>query len=174
MIFRKPQRTPPTEGMVLTIDTGASAVRQRRMRRLQDLGLIALILAIASIPLSEGYAAWSTNRALRKEWIAVGRNCPVVAAISPAARGAKPPAPFTYKGVSFAFQIGDVACAPVPEKSLFTKVTFPVCQFDAPGAIAVTAGGHTTLFEPGVGRGATVTVHAGQPPTCVMLAGMRD
>jgi hypothetical protein len=174
MIFRKPQRTPQAEGLVLTIDTGANAVRQRRARRLQDLGLVALLVAIASIPLSEGYAAFATNRALRKEWIATGRVCPVVAAISPASRGAKPPAPFVYKGVGFAYQIGDVTCAPVPEKSLFTKVTFPVCQFDAPGAIAVTAGGRTTYFEPGVGRGATVTVHAGKPPTCVMLAGLHD
>jgi hypothetical protein len=174
MIFRKPQRTPQAEGLVLAIDTGANAVRQRRMRRLQDLGLIALLLAIASIPVSEGYAAWATNRGLRHEWMAKGQPCPAVAALSPAARGAKPPAPFVYKGVRFAFQIGDVACAPVPEKGLFTRTTFPVCQFDAPGGIEVTAGGKTTVFEPGVGHGATVMVHAGQPPSCVMLSGMRD
>jgi hypothetical protein len=174
MIFRKPQRTPQTEGLVLTIDTGANAVRQRRARRLQDLGLAALLVAIASIPLSEAFRAWAGNRALRREWVAAGPACPVVAALSPAARGAKPPAPFVYKGVGFAFQIGDVACSAVPEKSLFTRTTFPVCQFDAPAGIAVTAGGHTTYFEPGVGHGASVSVHAGQPPTCVMLAGMRD
>ena len=174
MIFRKPQRTPRSEGMVLSIDTGADPVRAKRIRRLQDLGLIALLLAIASIPLSEGFKAFATNRGLRKEWIAEGKACPVVAAISQAARGAKPPKPFTYKGVGFAFQIGDVACAAAPEKSLFTKVTFPVCQFDAPGGIAVTVGGRTTYFEPGVGHGATVMVHAGQPPSCVMLAGVHD
>ncbi|MGZ6020892.1 MAG: hypothetical protein ACXWKO_19675 [Phenylobacterium sp.] len=174
MIFRKPQRTPPVEGLVLTIDTGGNPARAKLFRQLQDMGIVALLLAIASIPLSEGYAAWSTNRALRKEWIAAGRACPVVAALSPAVRGAKPPKPFVYKGVGFAFQIGDVACAPVPEKSLFTKITFPVCQFDAPGGIAVTAGGRTTYFEPGIGHGATVAVHAGQPPSCVMLAGVHD
>lgn len=174
MIYRKPQRTPKAEGLVLTIDTGADPARARRMRRLQDLGLVVLLLAIASIPLSEGYKAFATNRGLRKEWMADGKACPVVAAISPASRGAKPPKPFVYKGVGFAFQIGDVACAPVPEKGLFTKVTFPVCQFDAPGGVAVTVGGHTTYFEPGVGHGATVMVHAGRAPECVMLAGVHD
>ena len=175
MIFRKPRRAPPRiEELVLTIDTGGNPGRAKLYRRLQDLGIVALLLAIASIPLSEGYTAWAANRGLRHEWIAAGRACPVVAALSPGARGAKPPAPFVYKGVGFAFQIGDVACAPVPEKSLFTKVTFPVCQFDAPAGIAVTAGGRTTYFEPGIGHGATVMVHAGRPPTCVMLAGMRD
>jgi hypothetical protein len=174
MIFRKPRRTPRTEGLVLVIDTGGNPARARAFAKLQTVGLFVLLAAIASIPISEGYAAWATNRSLRKEWIATGRNCPVVAALSPASRGARPPAPFVYKGVGFAFQIGDVACAPVPEKSLFTRKTFPVCQFDAPGGIAVTASGHTTYFEPGVGHGATVTVHEGQPPTCVVLAGMRD
>ena len=174
MIFRKPQHTPRAESAVLVIDIPANSARARRFRWVQDLAMLSLLLAIASIPLSEGYTAWSTNRSLRKEWIAAGHACPVVAALSPAVRGAKPPRPFVYKDVGFAFQIGDVACAPVPEKSLFTKVTFPVCQFDAPGGIAVTAGGHTTNFEPGIGHGATVMVHAGKPPTCVMLAGVHD
>jgi hypothetical protein len=174
MIFRKPQSTPSGESAVLTIDIEANSPRGRRRRRWQDLWLVAALLAIASIPLSEGYATFATNRGLRKEWIANGPACPTVAALSPAARGAKPPKPFVYKGVGFAYQIGDVACAPVPEKSLFTKTTFPVCQFDAPAGIAVTAGARTTYFEPGVGRGATVMVHAGQPPTCVMLGAMHD
>jgi hypothetical protein len=174
MIFRKPQRTPPAEGLVLTIDTGGNPARAKLFRQLQDVGIVVLLLAIASIPLSEAYAAWATNRGLRKEWIAAGQACPVVAALSPAARGAKPPKPFVYKGVGFAFEIGDVACAPVPEKSLFTKTTFPVCQFDAPAGIAVTVAGRTTYFEPGIGHGATVEVHGGKPPTCVMLAGVHD
>ncbi len=174
MIFRKPQSTPNAETAVLTIDIEANSPRGRRLRRWQDLWLVGALMAIASIPLSEGYTAFATNRGLRKEWIARGPACPAVAALSPAARGAKPPAPFVYKGVAFAYQIGDVACAPVPEKSLFTKTTFPVCQFDAPAGIAVTVNGRTTYFEPGVGRGATVMIHAGQPPSCVMLGAMHD
>ena len=174
MIFRKPQRTPEIESAILTIDIEANSPRGKRLRRWQDLWLVPALLAIASIPLSEGYAAFATNRGLRKEWIATGRACPVVSVLSPASLGARPPKPFVYKGVGFAFQIGDVTCAAVPEKSLFTKTTFPVCQFDAPAGIAVTAGGRTTYFEPGVGRGATVMIHAGQPPSCVMLAALHD
>jgi len=174
MIFRKQQSSPAREGMVLAIDLGGGDPKHARMRaRLQAAGLIALVAAAASIPVSEGYTAWATHRALRLEWLVNGPNCPVVTALSPAARGAKPPAPFVYKDVGFVYQIGDVTCAAVPERSLFSHATFPVCQFDAPAGVAVTVAGRTTVFEPGVGHGATVSVDHGRI-ACVTSRGMRD
>jgi hypothetical protein len=140
---------------------------------LQNVGLFALLAAIASIPVSEGYSAWATHRATRGEWLTKGPACPVVSALSMAARGARPPPPFVYKGVGFAFQIGDVTCAAVPEASIFSSRTFPVCQFDAPSGIAVTVGGRTVVFEPGMGHGATVTIHDGRI-TCVTSRGLHD
>jgi hypothetical protein len=127
--------------------------------RLQTLGIVLILLAVASIPTSIGYSTWSERQRMRDEWTAAGPACPVVASPSPANRGAKPPPPFVYKGVGFAYQIGDVNCVAAPEKGLFNSRTYPICQFDAPAAIAVTAGGRTVLFEPGVGHSATVTFY---------------
>jgi hypothetical protein len=138
--------------------------------RLQAIGILGVLAAVASIPLSVFAGTWLMQRALIKEWQPPGRACPETQALSMAVRGAKPPAPFVYRGVAFAFQIGDVQCASVPEESLFKRGTFPVCQFDAPGGIVVTAGGRTRIFEPGVGHGASVTIHDGRV-SCVMSGG---
>lgn len=173
MIYRKPTQTPVVQGVALAIDLGDRPGRSRFFGRLQTLGIVGVLVAVASIPLSVGIATWATHRSTIAEWTAQGPDCPTVEQLSPAARGAKPPAPFVYHGAAFAYQIGDVACAAVPEKSIFSAATYPVCQFDAPAAIAVTALGRTRLFEPGVGRGAMVTIHNGRV-TCTMTGGMRD
>ena len=139
------------------------------LARLQTLGIVVVLLAVASIPITVGYSTWRTHRSLRAEWSAAGPACPLVPEPSVAARGAKPPAPFTYRGAHFAYQIGDVECAAVPEKSLFDSAHYTVCQFDAPGAVAVTTAGRTATFEPGIGRGAMVTVRKGQV-SCALAA----
>lgn len=131
--------------------------------------MLLLLIAVASIPFTIWVNTWSDHRSLRKEWTIAGPACPVVAQVSLAARGAKPPPPFTYRGAHFAYQIGDVECAAVPEKNLFDSSHYTVCQFDAAGAVEVTTGGRTTVFEPGVGRGAMVTVRKGAA-SCVVTA----
>ncbi|HEX5264700.1 MAG TPA: hypothetical protein VFW13_14305, partial [Phenylobacterium sp.] len=95
-------------------------------------------------------------------WDVAGPDCRVAPSVSTAARGAKPPAPFTYRGAAFAYQIGDVECVAAPEKSLLDSSAYTVCQFDAPGAVEVRAAGRTTVFEPGIGHGASVTVRKGK------------
>jgi hypothetical protein len=140
--------------------------------RLQTFGIVLILLAVASIPIATGYSTWAERQQMREEWTAVGPACPIVARPSPANRGAKPPRPFVYKGVSFAYQIGDVSCVAAPEKGPFNSRTYPICQFDAPAAIAVTAAGRTTLFEPGIGHSATVAVQRGRV-SCVVGGGLR-
>ena len=140
--------------------------------RLQTFGIVLILLAVASIPITIGYSTWAERQRMRGEWTAKGPACPITAALSPANRGAKPPPPFVYKEVGFAYQIGDVSCVAVPEKGLFNGRTYPVCEFDAPAAIAVTAGGRTVIFEPVVGHSATVTVQAGRA-SCVVGGGFR-
>jgi hypothetical protein len=141
--------------------------------RLQTFGIVLILLAVASIPISVGYSTWAERQGMREEWTAAGPACPIVATPSIANRGAKPPKPFAYKGVGFAYQIGDVSCVAAPEKGLFNSRTYPICQFDAPAAIAVTVGGRTILFEPGVGHSATVTVERGRV-SCVLGGGLRS
>lgn len=139
--------------------------------RLKTLGIVVLLLAVIGIPLSIGFSTWRDHQSLRREWTAAGPACPIVPQLSMAVRGAKPPAPFTYRGTSFAYQIGDVECSAVPEKSLFDSSHYTVCQFDAAGAVAVTQGGRTRLFESGVGHGAVVTVRKGQVSCAITGAG---
>jgi hypothetical protein len=140
--------------------------------RLQTFGIVLILLAVASIPITIGASTWHEHQRMRDEWTAVGPACPIVVSPSPANRGAKPPKPFVYKGVGFAYQIGDVSCVAAPEKGLFNSRTYPICEFDAPAAIAVTVGGRTVLFEPGVGHSATVTVERGRV-SCVVGGGLR-
>jgi hypothetical protein len=71
--------------------------------------------------------------------------------------------------VGFAYQIGDVECAAVPESNPFDSSHYTACQFDAAGAVEVSYGGRTTVFEPGVGHGAVVTIRKGEV-SCVIEA----
>jgi len=140
--------------------------RSRMMAALQTAGMLLLLLAVAAIPLQVGLSTWTTHQALKGEWAIHGPACPVVPKISRAALGLRPPPAFVYQHVGFAYQIGDASCEAVPE-GMFTGATHPVCQFDAPAAIQVTYAGRRTIFEPGVGHRATVTVEHGKV-SCVI------
>lgn len=129
--------------------------------------ILAVLVAVACMPFAIAFATWADHMSLRKEWKIAGPPCPIVQQVSLAARGAHPPPPFTYKGAHFAFQIGSVECEAVPDDGLFPRTTHAVCQFSAPGAVEVTAGGRATIFETGVGRQATVTI-LGDRPSCVI------
>jgi hypothetical protein len=160
---------PDGQAFALPIALWVNGKRRAIIGRLQTAGILLLFAALASIPLTVGIGTWLDHRSTTKEWTRPGPACPAVAQVSLAARGAKPPPPFTFLGAHFTYQIGDVECAAVPEKNLFDSSHHTVCQFDAAGAIEVTSGGRTTIFEPGVGHGAMVTVRKGEV-SCVMAA----
>jgi hypothetical protein len=141
--------------------------------KLQTAGIVILLVAIASIPISVGVGTWAARRASLRAWLAAGQACPIAVTPSPATRGAKPPPPFVYKGVGFAYQIGDVICEALPVEDIFSNATFPGCNFDAPAAVEVTMGGRKVLFEPGVGHSAIVTVRNGRA-SCTIGAAFRD
>jgi len=157
---------PDAEAIALPIGLRLDGRRRRMMAMLQTVGIVVLLLALASIPLQVGLSTWATHQSMKDEWAIRGPACPVVPQISRAATGFKPPPPFVYQHVGFAYQIGDVSCEAVPE-GLFNGATHPVCQFDAPAAIKVTYAGRTTIFEPGVGHRATVSVRDGKV-SCVI------
>jgi hypothetical protein len=135
--------------------------RGRLAGAMQVFGVLLLLAALASIPLTVVISTWRDRQAMRREWASRGPACPVVTEVSLAARGAKPRKPFVYQGVGFAYQIGGAICDAIPE-SWFSSKTYPVCEFDAPAAIAVTRGARKVVFEPGVGHGATVTIRHGE------------
>jgi hypothetical protein len=161
-----PPVAEPDESIALPIGLRLDSRRTRLIAALQTLGMVLLLLGVAAIPIQIGLATWITHQSLRTEWAIRGPACPVAPRISRAALGSRPPPPFVYQHAAFAYQIGDASCEAVPE-GLFNGRTHPVCQFDAPAAIQVTAAGRSTIFEPGVGHRATVTVRDGQV-SCVI------
>ncbi|MFL5297443.1 MAG: hypothetical protein ACJ798_13765 [Phenylobacterium sp.] len=139
------------------------------VERLQGWGIVAVFALVVAIPAAKVAEGFAEHQAAIDEWSVRGPACPVANGPTIATRGAKPPPPFDFQGVHFAYQIGDVSCRTLPD-GVFTNAVYPVCQFDAAGGVAVTAGGRTTWFDPGIGHSAMVTVRHGRI-TCVVGAG---
>jgi hypothetical protein len=156
---------PDAQAFTLPLPLRTGGTREAIASGFELVGVVVFLVAIVGVTATVGPSKLTDLGAMRRDWTIEGPACPIVPAISNAGRGAKPPAPFTYQGVRFAYQIADASCEAVPEGYL-TSRTYPVCQFDAPGAVAVTTAGRTVIFEPGVGRRATVTVRDGRA-TCV-------
>jgi hypothetical protein len=134
---------------------------------LATAAIVAICAGVASIPLMLAVATWVNHLALRKDWAIAGPPCPEVPAVTRAAKGHHQPPPFVYLGVRFAPEIGNSSCEAVPDEGWFPQTTHPVCQFSGPGAVTVTAGARTVVYEPGVGHRTTVTVRNGRP-SCVV------
>jgi hypothetical protein len=138
--------------------------RLRHSGAWQTAGIVAVMLAVASIPLSIAYGTLMDRQALQKDWIIPGPPCPVV---SNGMWFHRPPHRFNYHGVVFSRQYGNVSCMVLPDDGTFSKASHTVCQFSSPAAVSVTAGGRTVIYEPGIGHPATVTIRDGRP-SCVV------
>ncbi|MEO8113080.1 MAG: hypothetical protein ABI655_01780 [Phenylobacterium sp.] len=124
-------------------------------------------LVITVIPGGLALSTWAQVQALKAQWTVAGPPCQVVAQAPTSVVGRKPPLTFQYGGVTFSRAFAAANCQALPEDTLFTRESFPVCQFNNPGAVTVTAGGRSVIFQPPVGRRATVTVRHGAP-SCVV------
>jgi hypothetical protein len=149
----------------------------RRRRWSSELLPMVCILAVCGafvmMPIAIAVATWRDHLSLRAEWDIRGPACPEVTKLSIFAIGARPPPPFTYKGTHFAAQVGDVFCEAVPDEGWFPQTTHAVCQFSHPAGIEVTTSRRHVIFEPGMGRRATVSVRNGRPQ-CVMAGWFED
>jgi hypothetical protein len=128
------------------------------------LGVLALV---AAIPAYLIYAAWAGEQAMKRAWAIEGPACPVLTDVSRPPFGTRGPKTFDYGGVSFARRYGHVDCMAATEGPMGDKQVYRVCQFAAPMVVAVTVAGRTTVFKPGVGRPATVTIRRGEV-SCVV------
>lgn len=72
----------------------------------------------------------------------------------------EPPRSFTFEGVTFARRRGDADCQ--GRRARGAKAYHPVCEFDVPYQLAVTAAGPTAYFAVPLGETATVEAKAGQ------------
>src|SRR3954453_1102018 len=97
----QPDETPLAQGTAGL--PGITPKPKGLMGRVQTAGIVLLLAACASIPLSIAFGTWATRQGMRKEWTARGAACPVPPALSIAARGPKPPPPFVFQNVAFAY-----------------------------------------------------------------------
>ena len=144
--------------------TVRGVVRRRRNSLPPDAGGLAGILGllglVAAVPVLTAYAGWAGEREMQRAWTIGGAACPEAVRRSPDLFGARPAKIFAYGGAVFARRFGHVSCAAPVEPRATGREVFHVCQFTSPGA-------ETTVFLPGIGNPATVTLRDGRS-TCVI------
>lgn len=130
----------------------------------QTLGIVVLMSAFASMPLTIAYGTLADRQAMKAEWAIAGPVCPV--AYGPSLYR-KPPKAFSYQGARFTRQYGNVSCVVVPDAGPFSKARHTVCQFSGPARITVAIGRRNFAYEPDIGRKATISIRGGEP-SCVI------
>lgn len=138
------------------------------------LGAAAIALGVGSAmmkpDLTRERAQWVAEA---KAWTIAGPPCPTrpAAAADPWPYGRQPD--FGYAGANFRYAYGHVACLEIHDDGGRSATQgHAVCQFTSPAMVAVTVGKTLTVFEPGLGRRATVTVEKGAP-RCVVAGDFR-
>lgn len=134
-------------------------------QKIADLAIGLVLLLVISMPGLTVYMGWAEQEAMKEAWAIKGAPCPLAA--DPAADGAKADKSFDYGGVRFARRYGHVSCVAPREDGFMSETTYRVCQFSAPATVTVTQGGETTVFRPGAGHPATVTIRDGRA-SCVI------
>jgi hypothetical protein len=141
--------------------------RDRLGRAAEVAALAGLLLMLASIPGWIVYSGWAELQAMKAAWTIAGPACPIVEQPSRSVVGKKPPKPFSYGGIHFVRQFGHVSCVGWDDGGLGGEDITRVCQFSGPAMVKVAIAGRTVIYQPGVGRRATVTVRHGRP-SCVV------
>ncbi|WP_372784392.1 hypothetical protein [Phenylobacterium sp.] len=137
------------------------------MRSPRQLGIAALAVAGVMLPVWLVGSTWMDRVALQRQWTIAGPACPIVAKPDRAVVGRRSPQFFEYQGIRFGRQSGEVSCVAPPEGHPLDPKSYAVCQFPAPVMVSVDTGQHTVIFQPGLGRRATVTVRRGEV-SCVL------
>jgi hypothetical protein len=135
----------------------------RQHGRLRENLAVALLCLpyLGAAPSFIVYGIWSEAHDLQTRWAINGPPCPIVDHPSRQATGHKPARTFSYQGVSFSRSFGSANCAAVPENAWWPGTSYPVCQFNNPGAVSVTTHSGRTVFEAPPGQRTTVTVRGG-------------
>jgi hypothetical protein len=142
---------------------------RRLLAPLPAIGMVGVLLLVASIPTYAVYQTWATQRGVRIAWNIVGPPCPVLAKPSDAAFGRLGAKVFTYEGVQFERRFGHASCVAPLETGFMNGAFYRVCQFSGPETVRVTTAHEAVAFKPGVGR--TVTVKVRQEHVTCVVAG---
>jgi hypothetical protein len=98
-----------------------------------------------------------------------GPPCPTLTAQAFRARQLAANVTFDFGGLTFARQSGHVECSQAASGAMLGTGSYPVCQFARPWVLAVRQGRSLYLFEPGVGRDASIIARDGKI-ACVLSA----
>lgn len=126
-----------------------------------SLGLVPLLLLPLAVPIGIGYSAWAEEHAQIRAWDIQGPPCPLATRPLTGAAG-RPPQVFAYAGAQLARRSGAVSCAVLKTGPWWRTHSADVCQFSAPVLLAVTYANATHVYDPGVGRPATVRIADGR------------
>jgi hypothetical protein len=140
---------------------------KRLVKPLPALGMVGVVLMLASIAAYPVYETWAVQRGVRIAWDIVGPSCPVAPGPASAAFGRMGVKVFHYEGVKFERRFGHASCVAPNERGFMNAEFYRVCQFSAPETVRVTANHQAYAFKPGVGRVTTVKVRKGHV-TCVV------
>jgi hypothetical protein len=140
----------------------APIVANSRRGATARLTLITVVGLAVAIPAFGVFALWNHQHRLRVDWGIKGPPCPAPKDSWDAIVLRRQPHTFRYGGADFAHPFGGADCASVPDGPFITRRAYYACQFTGPIIISVTSGGRTTLFEPGPGRHATVSLRRGR------------
>jgi hypothetical protein len=99
----------------------------------------------------------------------VGPPCPAITPQIFKAHQLETRSTFDFNGLSLSRRFGNVSCGVAATHDALGIGAYPVCQFSSPDVLAIKTAKGTYLFEPGVGKKATVMLRGGAV-SCVMAA----
>jgi hypothetical protein len=157
------------------------------MEEVHDFGTIQLerayklatrhALTVAAVVASAGLAAaatvqWAHNRAVDRAWAArwtVDGPPPTITPEWYDKLGVRQATPVSFGAARGDFAFGATDCTLIDYDHGSPTKPFTVCQFSSPFVVRLHVGGRQVMFEPGVGRPATVSYAHGDV-RCVVAA----
>jgi hypothetical protein len=98
-----------------------------------------------------------------------GPPCPALTREAYLARQLDAPKSFDFEGLHLSRRFGHAQCGVAATHDVLGVEGYPVCQFTSPDVLAVQQGQRLWLFEPGLGRKASIIARGGHI-ACVMAA----
>jgi hypothetical protein len=140
-------------------------------RRPHRAAWTVLALMLSGVTVVALVGLWATTRATRiavaRAWTVTGPPCATARVSDLAQAGVTPTQAEIFADVSFVRTHGAIRCAEVGYDGGRSDKDFPVCQFDHPGAVAVTTSRGTYQFTVPPLKAAAIEVRHGLP-TCVV------
>ena len=145
--------------------SGNPALRGRLTERLTQVAVAAMLVAVIPLAL---LGQRETALARVRAWTLAGPPCPTLSEAEYRAFDARSSETFNYDGAHIVRAYGMAACAKVAADTVLGLGERPVCQFNAPGVLAITTVRGRILYGAGLAP-ATITLVSGAPH-CVLGA----